>query len=134
MISKGEAGRIEKERTDLLIAERRLSLLLDLDQTLIHATVDPMVGEWLNNPSNENYPKLTEVHQFQLPESPLVYYIKLRAYTREFLERMNKIFEMHIYTMGTRTYAHAVAKILDPSKKYFKDRILSRDDSGSNLF
>jgi RNA polymerase II subunit A-like phosphatase len=44
---------------------------------------------------------------------------------------MYEKYEMHIYTMGTRNYAHAVANILDPEKKLFKDRILSRDDSGS---
>lgn len=44
---------------------------------------------------------------------------------------MHDKFEMHIYTMGTRNYAFAVAAILDPDRKYFMDRILSRDDSGS---
>jgi RNA polymerase II subunit A-like phosphatase len=33
--------------------------------------------------------------------------------------------------MGTRSYAHAVANVLDPTRKFFSDRILSRDDSGS---
>ncbi|KAJ1339971.1 hypothetical protein BSLG_005406 [Batrachochytrium salamandrivorans] len=51
--------------------------------------------------------------------------------TREFLIDLYEKYEMHIYTMGTRNYARAVAKILDPDKRFFKDRILSRDDSGS---
>jgi RNA polymerase II subunit A-like phosphatase len=50
----------------------------------------------------------------------------------EFLEYVHEKYEMHIYTMGTRNYAHSVAQVLDPEKKYFQDRILSRDDSGSN--
>jgi RNA polymerase II subunit A-like phosphatase len=33
--------------------------------------------------------------------------------------------------MGTRPYAHAVAKVLDPTGELFNDRILSRDESGS---
>ena len=44
---------------------------------------------------------------------------------------MNKKYEMHIYTMGTRNYAEEIAKILDPDKSFFKERILSRDESGS---
>ena len=44
---------------------------------------------------------------------------------------MNKKYEMHIYTMGTRSYAVEVAKILDPDHSLFKERILSRDESGS---
>ena len=30
--------------------------------------------------------------------------------------------------MGTRSYAEAVANILDPSSKYFSRRVLSRDE------
>lgn len=59
----------------------------------------------------------------------------VRPETRELLEDLYDKYEMHIYTMGTKNYAYQVAKVLDPTKKYFQDRILSRDDSGSmNLF
>lgn len=44
---------------------------------------------------------------------------------------MDKKYEMHIYTMGTRSYAIEIAKILDPDQSLFKERILSRDESGS---
>lgn len=50
---------------------------------------------------------------------------------RQFLSEITKLYELHIYTMGTRNYAEAVAKEIDPDKKYFKERILSRDESGS---
>ncbi|KAJ3339377.1 Carboxy-terminal domain (CTD) phosphatase, partial [Kappamyces sp. JEL0680] len=126
-----EATRIEKDNVDRLLRERKLSLLLDLDQTVIHATVDATVGEWLAHPDNPNFPVLKEVHSFTLPDSPIVYYIKLRPGALQFLEHIYDKYEMHIYTMGTRNYAHAVANILDPAKKYFQDRILSREDSGS---
>lgn len=45
---------------------------------------------------------------------------------------MEKLYELHIYTMGTRSYANAVAKEIDPNDDLFKERILSRDESGSN--
>lgn len=38
---------------------------------------------------------------------------------------------MHIYTMGTRSYAEAVVKEIDPMGLLFQDRILSRDENGS---
>ena len=41
---------------------------------------------------------------------------------------MSKLFEMQIFTLGSRPYAHRIASILDPEKKYFGDRITSRDD------
>jgi TFIIF-interacting CTD phosphatase-like protein len=57
----------------------------------------------------------------------------IRPNTQKFLKKLNQKYELHIYTMGTRPYALEVAKILDPDDKYFKGRILSRDDSGSNV-
>lgn len=131
MISHKEAQRIESLTTERLLKQKKLSLLLDLDQTVVHATVDSTVKEWLENPNNPNFPALDEIHQFSLNESPTVYYLKLRPGTRKFLRKLHKKYEMHIYTMGTRAYAHEVSKILDPDEIYFKDRILSRDDSGS---
>jgi TFIIF-interacting CTD phosphatase-like protein len=54
-----EAYRIESENVARLFTEKRLSLILDLDQTIIHATVDPTVGEWMRDPDNPNFPALT---------------------------------------------------------------------------
>ena len=35
---------------------------------------------------------------------------------------------MQIWTLGTRPYANAIADIIDPQKKYFKGKIVSRED------
>ena len=40
-------------------------------------------------------------------------------------------YEMHVYTMGTRAYAEQVCAAIDPGGKIFGNRILSRDESGS---
>lgn len=145
-ISFDEAAKIEHSTTDRLIEEKKLILVVDLDQTVIHATVDPTVGEWQLDPSNPNYGAVKDVRSFCLEEQPIVppgwtgpklaptkctYYVKLRPGLLEFLEKMSEKYEMHIYTMATRSYALAIAKIIDPDGKYFADRILSRDESGS---
>jgi RNA polymerase II subunit A-like phosphatase len=44
---------------------------------------------------------------------------------------MSQLYEMHVYTMGTRSYADAICKVIDPDGKIFGHRILSRDESGS---
>jgi RNA polymerase II subunit A-like phosphatase len=44
-----EALRYDKDRAQRLIHDRRLSLIVDLDQTIVHATVDPTVGEWIED-------------------------------------------------------------------------------------
>ncbi|KAJ6547209.1 hypothetical protein B0H19DRAFT_954705 [Mycena capillaripes] len=46
LVSLEEAQRLEKETADDLLKARKLSLIVDLDQTIVHATVDPTVGEW----------------------------------------------------------------------------------------
>ncbi|KJA28556.1 hypothetical protein HYPSUDRAFT_33986 [Hypholoma sublateritium FD-334 SS-4] len=48
-VSLEEAQRIERETADHLLGSRKLSLIVDLDQTIVHATVDPTVGEWIND-------------------------------------------------------------------------------------
>ncbi|KAI3402880.2 fcp1 [Candida oxycetoniae] len=145
-ISFDEAAKIEHGTTDRLNNEKKLILVVDLDQTVIHATVDPTVGEWQSDPSNPNYPAVKDVKTFCLEEDPVVpagwtgpklaptkcwYYVKVRPGLAEFLEKMDEKYEMHIYTMATRNYALEIAKIIDPDGKYFGDRILSRDESGS---
>lgn len=46
-VSLEEAQRIERETANHLLQSRKLSLIVDLDQTIVHATVDPTVGEWI---------------------------------------------------------------------------------------
>lgn len=46
-VSMEEAQRIERETAEHLLKSKKLSLIVDLDQTIVHATVDPTVGEWI---------------------------------------------------------------------------------------
>lgn len=130
-----EAARIEKQTLKRLLTSRKLSLIVDLDQTIIHATVDPTVGDWMRDPESPNYEAVKDIKAFQLEEGghlgPCWYFIKVRPGLPEFLEEVSQMYELHVYTMGTRAYANAVAKIVDPHRKYFGDRVLSRDESGS---
>ena len=135
-ISKEEAGKIDEEAKHRLLSSRKLSLVVDLDQTIIHAAVDPTIAEWMKDKDNPNYEAVKDVRSFQLvDDGPGMrgcwYYIKLRPGLEDFLDHISQLYELHIYTMGTRQYAQQVANIVDPHRKYFGDRILSRDESGS---
>jgi RNA polymerase II subunit A C-terminal domain phosphatase len=137
-ISREEANRIDEEAKRRLLAARKLSLVVDLDQTIIHAAVDPTIAEWQKDKDNPNYEAVKDVKAFQLiDDGPGMrgcwYYIKLRPGLMEFLESISQIYELHIYTMGTRQYAQQIANIVDPDRKYFGERILSRDESGSMI-
>ena len=54
-LSAAEATRAEEEVKRRLITSKKLSLVVDLDQTIIHATVDPTVAEWQKDPDNPNF-------------------------------------------------------------------------------
>lgn len=138
LISQDEANEVDEESKKRLLSSRKLSLVVDLDQTIIHAAVDPTIGEWQNDPENPNYEALKDVRKFQLVDDGqgmrgCWYYIKLRPGLEAFLERISEKYELHIYTMGTRQYAQHIAQLVDPDRKYFDDRILSRDESGSMI-
>ncbi|KAJ3869306.1 hypothetical protein EV359DRAFT_70029 [Lentinula novae-zelandiae] len=172
-VSLEEAERIERETARRLLKDRKLSLIVDLDQTIVHATVDPTVGEWIaegeawearraakgsednhdpDDHCNPNWDALKDVKKFRLGPETLgspsrakgrllsnkgvendgcIYYIKPRPCWQDFFKEMAELFEMHVYTMGTRAYAEEVCAAIDPDGKAFGGRILSRDESGS---
>ena len=116
-ISTDEAESLGREDERRLLANRRLVLLVDLDQTLIHTTND-------NIPAN-----IHDVQHFQLggSQSPW-YHTRIRPKTSQFLKNISKYYELHIFTYGARLYAHTVAKFLDQDSQLFSHRILSRDE------
>ena len=239
-VSLEEARRIEQETAAHLLKSKKLTLIVDLDQTIVHATVDPTVGDWISEGAdwearqakrraeleakvktkvetgaetngdgggtgaathvatgdgnglgsslepeldpddevNPNWEALKDVKKFRLgPEAFLppsgirppgsrkgkeraienegcLYYVKPRCVItavsfrlklnnhpacifrpgwREFLSHVSTKYEMHVYTMGTRAYAEEVCAAIDPGGDFFGGRILSRDESGSEL-
>lgn len=124
VVSPREAARIERDLQSRLLSQRKLSLVLDLDQTVLHATKDPATEQLLQRKEIINVHRVTFVDC--LPGE--VYYIKLRPGLEQFLHRMAQLFELHIYTMGSRNYARAVVRLFDPDGTFFYNRILSRDD------
>jgi len=137
-VSQDEASKAESELQKRLLAHKKLSLVVDLDQTIIHACIEPTVGEWQRDKSSPNYEAVKDVRSFQLNDdgprglaSGCWYYIKMRPGLKEFLAKISELYELHVYTMGTRAYAVNIAKIVDPDKKLFGDRIISRDENGN---
>jgi RNA polymerase II subunit A-like phosphatase len=119
-VSTKQAAQLEEETKQRLLSTKKLSLVLDLDHTLVHAATNPA----MQLPS----PLPPDVHVFTLPGSSMNYYIKCRPRLAEFLEGLKSKFEVHLYTMGTRAYATKVASLIDPTSAVFNHRILSRDD------
>lgn len=116
-VSEELAKKLGRADTDRMLKERKLALLVDLDQTLIHTTND-------NVPNN-----LKDVYHFQLygPNSAW-YHTRLRPGTLTFLKNIEKYYELHICTFGARNYAHMICAFLDENGRLFSHRILSRDE------
>jgi RNA polymerase II subunit A C-terminal domain phosphatase len=140
MVSENLAARAEHDTQRRLLKQRKLSLVVDLDQTIIHACIEPTIGEWQRDSSNPNYEAVKEVKSFQLNDdgprgivNGCWYYIKMRPGLAEFLEKISELYELHVYTMGTRAYALNIAKIVDPQQKLFGNRVISRDENGSMI-
>lgn len=138
MVSESVATKAEHDAQKRLLRQRKLSLVVDLDQTIIHACIEPTIGEWQRDPSNPNHEAVKDVKSFQLNDdgprglaSGCTYYIKLRPGLQEFLEEVSQMYELHVYTMGTRAYALNIARIVDPDRKLFGNRVISRDENGS---
>jgi len=131
-MSREQADKIGHSTQRRLLKERKLTLVVDLDQTIIHTCVEKTIGEWKADPTNPNHEAVKDIEPFQLTgdDNPDIwYYVKTRPGLKDFLNTLAEKFEMHIYTMGTRQYALAVAKIVDPDGHFFKDRVISRDES-----
>ncbi|KAI8370139.1 HAD-like domain-containing protein [Choanephora cucurbitarum] len=126
-VSLVEAERLEKQDRERLLKEKKLSLIVDLDQTVLHATWEPNIANWVDEQKTKNPVK--DLRTFSLDGSMNKYTIKLRPGLDAFLKEMSKYYEMHVYTMGTRSYANAVAKEIDPDGSLFQDRILTRDEN-----
>ncbi|ORD93539.1 FCP1 [Enterospora canceri] len=98
-----------------LAEHRKLILLCDLDQTVIHATLEKANCDF----------------SFEL--DGVRFAVKNRRWLDQFLRKTNRLFEMHVYTLGTRGYADAVCKAIDPDKTYFGDRIVTRTENNNEL-
>ncbi|KAL5728953.1 protein-serine/threonine phosphatase [Ranunculus cassubicifolius] len=129
LIQSESAKRIE-EQQDLFKA-KKLSLVLDLDHTLLHTIkfddIDPLHLEILKR-KEERDQKKPQRQLFCLPH--LKFWTKLRPGIWNFLEQASKICELHICTMGNQIYATEMAKLLDPTGNLFGGRVMSKLGNG----
>ncbi|XP_066479979.1 RNA polymerase II subunit A C-terminal domain phosphatase [Tiliqua scincoides] len=117
MVSSEQAEQLGREDQERLRRNRKLVLMVDLDQTLIHTT-----EQHCQQMSNKG------IFHFQLGRGEPMLHTRLRPHCKEFLEKIAKLYELHVFTFGSRLYAHTIAGFLDPEKKLFSHRILSRDE------
>ncbi|EDO07589.1 NLI interacting factor-like phosphatase family protein [Babesia bovis T2Bo] len=138
-----------------LLKKRKLCLVLDLDNTLIHSSCSKVPDDIdipvIDMYSNSEGWKITYhneednlMYESKLESSVLmtrtlnemdgslfVNYYKLRPGVYDFLRRSAELYELYLFTMGTRAHANAALKILDPDGKYFGARVFSRSETNN---
>ncbi|KAM7279345.1 hypothetical protein ACFE04_006479 [Oxalis oulophora] len=120
-LSHEAAARLRELCTKDLLRQKKLILVLDIDHTLLH-TVD------FDEPDPEDMEYLKSLDDlFLLEEKDMI--VKLRPFLPTFLKEASLLFEMYLYTRGTRKYARDITRLIDPDHIYFGNRIISRDDT-----
>ncbi|KAG6618801.1 TFIIF-interacting CTD phosphatase [Phytophthora cinnamomi] len=120
-----EAKKFDSDNIRRQLGAKKLSLVLDLDHTLLHAVrVDDVVGE---------ITKSDDIYFFFIPGLAQQHVVKLRPGLTEFLTELSALYDLFIYTHGTRLYAEQIVKIIDPDESYFKNRIVARTDTPDML-
>lgn len=110
----------KQNNTKRQFSQYKLALILDLDHTLVHSVN-------ATKPITTKIPFPYKVHTIYTSTNEKLY-VCIRPYVLEFLQILNKYYELSVFTMGTRQYARAICSILDPNEIYFRGRIVSRDE------
>ena len=86
-----------------------VTLVLDLDETLVHCSTDPMPG------AHHVFPVLFHGVEYQV-------YVRKRPYFEEFLKFASELFEVVVFTASQKVYADKLLDILDPKREYIRHR------------
>jgi CTD small phosphatase-like protein 2 len=104
-------------RTEFLLprltrhSSKKKTLVLDLDETLVHSTLDGSTNE----------------SDFVFPvDSGLMTHlvsVRKRPFLHEFLSQVAKLFEVVVFTASQQIYAEQLLDIVDPDSKYIQHRV-----------
>ncbi len=112
-----------------LLNRRRLPLVLDLDHTLLNSAtfsdceaddVGSLLAEKVRQESTR-HPEEKSLHRIDRQRM----WTKLRPGVRQFMRRAASLFEIHICTMGSQSYAEYMTNLLDPTRELVKGSVIS---------
>ncbi|KAJ7949450.1 CTD small phosphatase-like protein 2 [Quillaja saponaria] len=89
---------------------RHITLVLDLDETLVHSTLEP-----------SDSADFTLQVFFEMKEQTV--YVRQRPFLQKFLERVAEMFEIIVFTASQSIYAEQLLDVLDPDRRLFSRRL-----------
>lgn len=96
---QSQRSQLLPEKTD---TTPEYTLVLDLDETLVHCSISPFEG-------------FDEIRES--------IYISYRPYLINFLEKVSQLFEVVVFTASEQEYASMVLNRIDPENKYIHHRL-----------
>lgn len=103
--SRSNTGLLPPHRHD-----QRMLLVLDMDETLLHAAVNPVQHD------------VSFVVHMETGQSVPVY-VKFRPHLTRFLEAVSRLFEVAVFTASIPRYANQVLDYIDPSGSLVHHRL-----------
>ncbi|XP_074306701.1 uncharacterized protein LOC141641961 [Silene latifolia] len=86
------------------------TLVLDLDETLVHSSLEPCDDSDFTFSVNFNQKEHTV-------------YVRCRPYLHDFMERVAGLFEIIIFTASQSIYAEQLLNVLDPKRRIIRHRV-----------
>jgi len=118
-------------KRELLLSQKKLILILDLDQTILHST--QLIG-YVGNPQEVEpmSPVLPDVHLIGI-HGTARFVIKFRPGLRDFLLSVHKLYEIHVYTMANREYAAMVIRVILENILVNVDDVVKKEIFGNRV-
>jgi CTD small phosphatase-like protein 2 len=86
------------------------TLVLDLDETLVHSTL-------------EGYVEADFTFPVEVGQTKHLVMVRQRPHLHTFLERASKLFEIVVFTASQKVYAEQLLDIIDPQGKHIRHRV-----------
>ncbi|KAL0222159.1 hypothetical protein RCL1_002013 [Eukaryota sp. TZLM3-RCL] len=131
-LSSHEAEKRASSHLDTVLRTRRLSLVLDLDHTLLHSCGIRLVDKHLVTSF------ISDLEFISTEEAPLsyfelhdaFYFVQVRPYAKALIKRLKeKYYDIYVFTMGTAPYAVKCLEVLDVIDDIPVSNVLSREDA-----